>query len=82
MRRSEQRAVALGIARYQLRQVHLNLLEASAFDAHVALDEYARRFPDLIGSQGYHTANQSELNCFYREWRRWQKQQRRLFGIG
>jgi hypothetical protein len=42
MRRAEQRAVALSIARYQLRQVHVNLLEASAFDAHIALDEYAR----------------------------------------
>ena len=81
MKRAEQRAVALSIARYQLRQLHVNLLEASACDAHVALDEYARRYPDLVGSQWYHSASQKDLNCFYREWRRWQKQQRHLFGI-
>jgi hypothetical protein len=82
MTRAQQRAVALSIAQYQLRQLHVNLLEASAFDAHVALDEYARCYPDLVGWHWYHTASQNELSSFYRDWRRWQRQQRRLFGIG
>ncbi len=41
MTRAQQRAVALSAARYQLRQLKVNPLEASAADAHAALDDYA-----------------------------------------
>jgi hypothetical protein len=80
MTRAQQRVVALSIARYQLRQLHVNLLEASAQDAHDVLDDYARRYPELVVSQWYRTASENELSSFYRDWRRWQKQQRRLLG--
>jgi hypothetical protein len=80
MTRAQQRAVALSIARYQLRQLKVNLLEASAQDAQQVLDDYAQRYPELIGSRWYHTASEDELGSFYRDWRRWQKQQRRLLG--
>jgi hypothetical protein len=70
MTRAQQRAVALSRVRYQLLQHHLNPLEASARDAHEVLDDYARRFPELVGSQWYHSASQNELNSFYRDWRR------------
>ena len=80
MTRAQQRAVALSTARYQLRQLHVNLLEVSALDAHKALDDYARRYPAMVGSQWYHTASERELASFYREWRRWQHQQRCLLG--
>src|SRR5436190_128159 len=64
MTRTQQRAVVLITARYQLRQLHVNLLEVSALDAHKALDDYARRYPAMIGSQWYHTASESELQAF------------------
>ncbi len=80
MTRAQQRAVALSAARYQLRQLQVNLLEVSAADAHAVLDDYARRYPAMVGSQWYHTASESELASFYREWRRWQHQQRCLLG--
>jgi hypothetical protein len=47
MTRAQQRAVALSAARYQLRQLKVNLLEVSAADAHAALDDYARRYPEM-----------------------------------
>jgi hypothetical protein len=78
MSRAQQRAIALSTARFQLRHLKANLLEASAQDAHQALDDYARQYPDLVGSQWYLTASESELSSFYRDWRRWQRQQRRL----
>ena len=55
MTRAQQRAIALSMARYQLRQLKVNLLEASALDAHQALDDYTRRYPALVGSQWYRT---------------------------
>ncbi len=42
--------MALSAARYQLRQLKVNLLEASAADAHAALDDYARRYPEMVGA--------------------------------
>ena len=69
---------ALSCARYQLRQLKVNLLEASAADAHVALEEYVRRYPEMVGSQWYRTATEDELTGFYHAWARWQRQQRRL----
>ncbi len=70
--------VALSAARYQLRQLKVNLLEASAADAHAALDDYARRYPEMVGATWYATSTQDELAGFYRAWARCQQQQRRM----
>jgi len=78
MTRAQQRAVALSCARYQLRQLKVNLLEASAADAHAALEEYVRRYPGMVGAQWYRTATEDEITGFYRTWSAWQRQQRRL----
>jgi hypothetical protein len=78
MTRAQQRALALSAARYQLRQLKVNLLEASAADAHAALDDYARRYPEMGGAQWYVTATQDELAGFYRAWAKWQQEHRRM----
>jgi len=52
MTRAQQRAVALSTARYQLRQLKVNLLEASAADAHAALDDNARHYQPHVPSRG------------------------------
>ena len=78
MTRAQQRAVALSCARYQLRQLKVNPLEASAADAHAALEEYVHRYPEMVGSQWYRTATEDELTGFYHAWSAWQQQQRRL----
>lgn len=78
MTRTQQRAVALGAARYQLRQLKVNLLEASAADAHAALEDYVRRYPEMVGAQWYRTATEEEITGFYHAWARWQRQQRQL----
>ena len=78
MARAQQRAVALSCARYQLRQLKVNPLEASAADAHAALEEYVRRYPEMVGAQCYRTATEEEITGFYRAWVAWQRQQRRL----
>ncbi len=57
MTRAQQRAVALSAARYQLRQLKVNLLEVSAADAHAALDDYTRRYPEMVGAKWYATAD-------------------------
>jgi hypothetical protein len=67
MIRPQQRAVASSAARNQLRHLQVNLLEVSADAAHAALEDYARRYPSIVGSQWYHTASESELASFYRE---------------
>jgi len=56
----------------------VNLLEVTAYDAHLALDEYARLHPDLIGSQWYHAATDKQLDLFYADWKRWRCKQRQL----
>jgi hypothetical protein len=50
MTRMQQRAAALSAARYHLRQLKVNPLEASAADAHAVLEEYARRSPEMVGA--------------------------------
>jgi len=74
MTRAQQRAVALSTARYQLRQLKVNLLEASAADAHAALDDNARRYPEMVGAKWYRSASEDELRLFYRDWCNWQQQ--------
>jgi hypothetical protein len=78
MTRAQQRAVALSCARYQLHQLKVNPLEASAADAHAVLEEYARHSPEMVGAQWYRTATEEEITGFYHAWVRWQRQQRRL----
>jgi len=78
MTRAQQRAVALSAARYQLRQLKVNLLEVSAADAHAALDDYARRYPEMVGAKWYHSAGEDELRLFYRDWQAWQRRYREL----
>ncbi len=43
-------------------------LEASAANAHAALDDYARRYPEMVAAQWYVTSTQDELAGFYRAW--------------
>ena len=78
MTRMQQRAAALSAARYHLRQLKVNPLEASAADAHAVLEEYARRSPEMVGAQWYRTATEEEITGFYHAWSAWQRQQRRL----
>jgi len=56
----------------------VNLLEASAADAHAALDDYARRYPEMVGAKWYLSANEDELCLFYRDWHAWQRRCREL----
>ena len=60
MTRAQQRAVALSCARYQLRQLGVNPVEASVTDAHAALEEYVHRYPEMVGAQWYRTATEEE----------------------
>ena len=81
MTRAQQRGVALGASRYYLRQMQIDPLEASAEDAHAALDDYARCYPAMVGSQWYLTATDAELDRFYQDWHTWQRKQRCLLGL-
>ncbi|MBA2682063.1 MAG: hypothetical protein H0U76_27180 [Ktedonobacteraceae bacterium] len=74
MTRKQQRDVALGAARSLLRQLGINPGEASAEDAHVVLDDYARCAPEMVASQWYMAATDNDLDAFYRDWRRWQRE--------
>jgi hypothetical protein len=56
--------VASSAAHYQLRRLKANLLEAFAADAHAALDDYARRYPEMVGAQWYHTATRMNWWAF------------------
>jgi len=78
MTQAQQRALALSSARFYLRWMGVNLLEVTAYDAHVARDEYAWLHPDLIGSQWYHAATDEQLDLLYADWRCWQRKQRQL----
>ena len=75
MTRAQQRAVALSAARYYLRRMQINPLEVSAQEAHAALDDYARLYPVMVGSQWYGSASEQELSQFYRDWESWQRRQ-------
>lgn len=76
MTQAQQRAVALQAARYMLRRMKVDLLCATAEDAHRALDDYARQYGAMVGSQWYHAASDEQLTLFYRDWQRWQQQQK------
>jgi len=69
MTRAQQRAVALSAAHYQLRQLKVNLLEVSAADAHVVLDDFARKSPDQVVPRWYRMVIEQELGLFYRDWK-------------
>jgi hypothetical protein len=56
----------------------VNLLEATAEDAHKTLDDYARLYRNAYPSQWYHTATDEQLDLFYADWKRWQRKQRQL----
>lgn len=73
MTRAQQRAVALGSARYYLRQMQVNPLEVSAQEAHAALDDYAQLYPAMVGSQWYASVTEQEMKLFYQEWESWRR---------
>ncbi len=78
MTQAQGRAWALGAARYYLRQLQINPVEATAEQAHKALDDYARCYRNAYPSQWYHAATDEQLDLFYADWRRWQHKQRQL----
>lgn len=47
MTQAQQRASALQAARYQLRRMKFDVYQATAREAHHALDEYARLYPAM-----------------------------------
>jgi hypothetical protein len=77
---AQQRASALQAARYQLRRMKFDVYQASAHEAHQALDEYARLYPAMVPSQWYHGASDAQLDLFYKDWCSWQRKQRQVFG--
>lgn len=72
---AEQRAIALGAVRSQLRCMQLDPLAMSAEDAHVIVDDIARQWPDLVVSQWYRSASSYQMQLFYAEWKQWQREQ-------
>lgn len=80
MTQAQQRAIALQAARYQLRRMHRDVLQATAQEAHQALDDYARQYRNMVASQWYHAATDAQLSLFYCDWFAWQRQQRAMLG--
>jgi hypothetical protein len=75
MHLSDQRALALGAVRSQLRSMSFDPVTVSAEDAHRVLDDLARHCPDLVACQWYASASSYQMQLFYVEWERWRRGQ-------
>jgi len=70
MTKAEQRRIALGAARVQLRHIGVNLDPFVPFkDVLAVLDDLHRAEPDLIASQWYAQASDHQIQLLRREWK-------------
>ncbi len=70
MRQAEQRSIALGAVRSQLRRLHIDLATVSAEEALAVLDDLHRAEPDLLACIWYEQASDHQIRLFRREWKR------------
>ena len=68
MKKNEQRRVALGAVRSQMRRVGINPKTASSDSAYAVMDDLARSEPNLIASIWYLDASDNQVKLFIREW--------------
>lgn len=73
MKLQEQRQIALGAVRSQLRTWDLDPLTESAQDALKTLDDIARTEPKLIASIWYLQASDNQIALFIKEWNDYKK---------
>ena len=70
MSKAEQRSIALGAARSQLRRMGFSIDPFLPFqDVLAVLDDLNRAEPDLIASQWYDQANDHQIQLLRREWK-------------
>ena len=78
MKKLELRKIALGTARSLLREKGLDPLICSAFVAESFLDDFCRNNPDNLASVYWKDFDGlKEWRGFKRDWRKWQKENRR-----
>lgn len=71
MNMQEQRRLALGAARSQLRHIGISLDSSVPFDDVLkVLDDLHRAEPDLIASQWYIHASDHQITLLRRDWKR------------
>lgn len=70
MMKAEQRQIAQGAARSQLRRLQIDVQSASADDALTVLDDLYRSEPDLIASIWYAQASEHQIKLFCQEWKK------------
>ena len=71
MNMQEQRRIAMGAVRSQLRHMGFSLESSVAFDdAMRVLDDFSRSEPELLASQWYANASDNQMKLLRREWQR------------
>jgi hypothetical protein len=71
MKMQEQRSIALGAARSQLRRIGTNPARSVPFDEVLkVLDDLCREAPELIASQWYANASENQITLLRRDWKR------------
>lgn len=71
MKISERRHIAIAAVRAEARKHNENPVAYTVSDAWATLDNLNRVDPDLVASQYYNTASDSEYKLFARDWRKW-----------
>ena len=69
MTQKEQREIAAGAARSQLRKMGFELKNATADSAFATLDDMTRTEPNLIASKWYLNASENQFKLFESEWK-------------
>lgn len=82
MTQAQQRAIAVQAVRSYLRSMGINPASCTAHDAHQALDDVSRGFPELVASHWYRDASHRQVVLFYADWNRWLEEQRLLSQSG
>jgi len=69
MKKAEQRRIALGAARVQLRRLGISIDPFVSFqDVLAVLDDLNRAEPELVASQWYVQASDHQIQLLRREW--------------
>ncbi len=70
MTKAEQRRIALGAVRAQLRRMGVSVDTFTPFrDVLAVLDDLHRAEPDLVASQWYANASENRITLLRREWK-------------
>ena len=72
MNKAQQRRIAIGAIRSELRRQNQDPKSVNANDALLMLDDLLRSEPNLVASQWYDDASANQIVLFKREWRKWQ----------